>query len=360
MEKFIVALISCSFTMTAVALIYSLLSRWLKKIQSSKWRYYTWILVFIGFIVIFKPSFGDSALRINMIDSYVCDFTVGEHTFSPALLDQDIEYKTIFVLWLIGFLLNLSYNLIKQHLFYKSVKRLSKPAPKAVSHSAKKIASTLETAANFKVVTMSEISSPIITGFFKSLLILPDRQFSESELRLILKHEIVHIKHSDLFIKAFMLFCGAVHWFNPFIRHFIRSAEQEGELYCDETVMEGEEEKLKKLYCQSILNSASAKAKEKRFPYPAVSSGFSFNKQGLKHRMAMILSYDKKYKLGIIGILILALTLFTGTAVAFSDIRDLDGETFDTTTFAYTEETITFITYTEEETDNAANTEISF
>lgn len=341
MEKFIVALINCSFTMTAVALIYSLLSRWLKKIQSSKWRYYTWILVFIGFIMIFKPSFGDSALRVNMIDSYVCDFTVGEHTFSPAL---EIEYKTIFVLWLMGFLLNLSYNLIKQHLFYKSVKRLSKPAPKAVSHSAKKIASELETAANFKVVTVSEISSPMITGFFKSLLILPDRQFAESELRLILKHEIVHLKHRDLFIKAFMLFCGAVHWFNPFIRHFIRSAEQEGELYCDETVMEGEEEELKKLYCQSILNNASAKTKEKLFPYPAVSSGFTFNKQGLKHRMAMILSYDKKYKLGIIGVLILALTLFTGTTIAFSDIRGHDGEAVYTT-FAYTNETITYITH---------------
>lgn len=346
MEKFTVALVSCSVTMTVVALIYSLLSRWLKNVQSSKWRYYVWIFIFIGFIMIYKPSFGESALTVNVDGAAVNDFTVGESNFVPFF---GHEYHMIFAIWLMGFLFNLCYISVKQHLFFKSIKRLSKSAPKSISQSAKKIALDLDITASFKVVTVREISSPMITGFRKSLLILPERQFSESELQLILKHELIHLKRHDIFIKAFMLFCGAVHWFNPFIRRFIRSAEQESELYCDETVTEDEDEELKKLYCQSILNTASAKAKEKHFLYPAISSNFSFNKHGLKHRMAMILSFDKKYKLSIIGVLILALTLFTGTVVAFSDIRDYNDEGVSTTTFAATFAVVT----------NSMETEIS-
>jgi len=304
MEKFVIALVVCSVTMTLVAVIYSLLSKWLKNIQSSKWRYYTWILIFIGFIAIFKPTPVESAATVNLSYGYVQNISVGERKMSLSFLETHGTYNIIFTVWLVGFLFNIGSILYKQYSFNKSIKRLSEPVPKAVTEKAKKIAAELGTGANFKVVTVSEIPSPMLIGFWKSLLILPEKRYAEKELYLILKHELVHLKHHDLFIKAFMLFCGALHWFNPFMKPFIRSAEGEGELYCDETVMDGEDESLKKLYCQSILNAASAEEKRKDALIPAIASNFSFNKQGLKHRMKMILSFDKKYKLSIIVVLI--------------------------------------------------------
>ena len=340
MEKFVIALAVCSITMTLVAAIYALLSARLKKIQSSKWRYYTWVLIFIGFIVLFKPDFGGAAVTVELNEYSGPVFTVGEKGYMVDMLYNKDLYSLIFSVWLIGFLVKLGVILHKQYSFYKSIKRLSKPVTRSVKEKANGIAADLGTAADFKVVTINEISSPMITGFFKSLLILPDRHYSEKELHLILKHELVHLKHYDLFIKAFMLLCGALHWFNPFIRFFIRFAEREGELYCDETVMSGESGEMKKLYCQSILNTASVQERVKYLP--AISSNFVFNKEDLKHRMEMILSFNKKYSLGIICACILILTLCTGTAIAFSDTRgDLgsDGNYAGTTIFANTADT---------------------
>ena len=230
--------------MTPIAALYAILSNRLKKIQSSKWRYYTWILIFAGFTAIFKPDLGGAAVTLGLDGGNVLDVAVGERKIMIFVDDFNI-YSVIFAVWLIGFSLNIGVILYKQYSFFKSIKRLSKPVPRSIKEKANKIAADLGTAANFKLVTVSEISSPMVTGFFKSLLILPDRYFSERELHLILKHELVHLKRHDLFIKAFMLFCGALHWFNPFIRLFIRLAEREGELYCDETVMSGEKEELK-------------------------------------------------------------------------------------------------------------------
>lgn len=348
MQKFVIALAACSFTMTAVALIYSILLRCLRNIQSSKWRYYTWVFIFSGFVMLFKPCFGEPAVNVTMRYGYVNALSVGRYSISANYSDL---YRGLFTVWIIGFLLNISFILIKQHVFFKSVKRLARPVPKSVSESAVKIADKLGVTANFKVVEVSQVSSPMVAGFRKRLLILPARRYTEDELYLILKHEIVHLKHHDLFIKGFMLFCGAVHWFNPFIRLFMRSAEKEGELYCDETVMEGENKALKKLYCQSILNTASAGVKAKRTLVPAVASNFSFTKSGLKHRMKMILSFDKKYRLSLTCVIIAALILCTGTAVAFSE-PNFDRDAVMTTTFAVTEKPIAEIitTYASQDT----------
>lgn len=242
--------------MTLVSAVYAVLSDRLKKLQSSKWRYYTWILIFAGYIALFKPDFGKAAVTVELNEYSGPVFTAGERSFIVDLLYEKSFYRLVFAVWLIGFLINLGLILYKQYLFRKSIKRLSKPVPRNVGEKAARTAAALGISADFRTVTVKEISSPMVTGLFKNLLILPERNFGKKELHLILKHELTHLKHHDLFIKAFMLFCASLHWFNPFIRLFMRFAEREGELYCDETVMNNENAELKKLYCQSILNTA--------------------------------------------------------------------------------------------------------
>lgn len=339
MDKFVISLGVCSFMMTAVSFVYLLLSKTLKNIQSSKWRYYSWILILIGFITPFKPDFGKSAVNINIGQS-----TIGQSTETALYGNIGDQYFTIyhsgillyivFTVWLIGVIAVLGAAFFKQRLFIRSVKRLAVPVPYGVKKAADRLTIKMCIAADVKVITVKEIASPMVVGVFKPLLILPDRSFTFKELHLILKHELVHIKRHDLLIKAFMVLCEAVHWFNPFVRFFIRAAEQECELYCDETVMKNESAEFKKMYCQSILNTVSAERKINGRLIPALSSNFYFNKHGLKHRIKMILSFNKKYKLGFLCGLAAALTLVTGTAFAFSSEPPSDNDIlFDTTTF---------------------------
>lgn len=355
MEKFIISLGVCSLLMSAVALLYIILSKTLKNVQSSKWRYYSWILIFIGFITPFKPSFGESAVTVDAerINGYV---EVGEKYV------VGINGSLLMMIWGLGFILSIGAAFFKQRAFMKSVKRLEKPVSATVLRKLNSLTVELEVFADVKAVTVGEVSSPMVTGVFKPILILPDRKFSDEELHLILKHELVHLRRHDLFIKTFMTLCRAVHWFNPLVGFFMKNAEREGELYCDETVMRDESEERKKLYCQSILNTVSAENKMSARLVPAISSNFFFDKKGLKHRMKMILSFDKKYKLSIVCGLVLALVVCTGTVLAFSGEGGRDDDNFATTTFANTAmlaETTTFAVVTDDIVTTAFTTVVS-
>lgn len=355
MEKFIISLGVCSLLMSAVALLYIILSKTLKNVQSSKWRYYSWILIFIGFITPFKPSFGESAVIVDAerINGYV---EVGEKYV------VGINGSLLMMIWGLGFILSIGAAFFKQRAFMKSVKRLEKPVSATVLRKLNSLTVELEVFADVKAVTVGEVSSPMVTGVFKPILILPDRSFSDEELHLILKHELVHLRRHDLFIKTFMMLCRAVHWFNPLVGFFMKNAEREGELYCDETVMRDESEERKKLYCQSILNTVSAENKMSARLVPAISSNFFFDKKGLKHRMKMILSFDKKYKLSIVCGLVLALVVCTGTVLAFSGEGGRDDDNFATTTFANTAmlaETTTFAVVTDDIVTTAFTTAVS-
>ncbi len=66
MERLVLSLLTSSLTMTAVAFVYMLLSKVLIEHWSAKWRYYTWVLIFAGFIMPYKPSFGTVAVSFNI------------------------------------------------------------------------------------------------------------------------------------------------------------------------------------------------------------------------------------------------------------------------------------------------------
>ena len=57
--------------------------------------------------------------------------------------------------------------------------------------------------------------SPMLVGLFRPQVILPKREFSPEELRMIFRHELTHYKRNDLFYKTAALAVRAVHWFNP-------------------------------------------------------------------------------------------------------------------------------------------------
>ncbi len=55
----------------------------------------------------------------------------------------------------------------------------------------------------------------------------------EETLRVILGHEIVHIKHHDLFWKYLTVWIKRIHWFNPIIYFLNRDIYEWEEAYCD-------------------------------------------------------------------------------------------------------------------------------
>lgn len=326
MEKIAVNIVICSVTMTAAGLLYMFILRLLRNVQSAKWRYYSWILIFLGFLLPIKPWSAKVEVSLNTENSVaivqVDDISYSVDTYSP-IIDIHRIFQAAFAVWAAGTVICLMSAVIRQILFNRSVKRLSAPAPDHVNMIISEISDELVIWRSVKAVTVKGISSPMTIGFLKPTIILPDVSFSDSSLKMVLEHELVHFKRHDVFIKAFMVLVSSVHWFNPFVRLFVKRAERECELYCDETVMSGKTDEEKRIYCQAILDSASAadsKSRKSRFELkPAVSSEFFSGKAGMKRRMEKILSSRKMHRFGLVcTAAAVMLTVYAGSVLSFS------------------------------------------
>jgi len=81
------------------------------------------------------------------------------------------------------------------------------------------------------------ISSPIVIGFIKPKIILPNRPYTEPELSMTLTHEQIHIKRGDMLIKLALLIINAIHWFNPAAYFLTKNTSTLCELSCDEIMV---------------------------------------------------------------------------------------------------------------------------
>ena len=79
------------------------------------------------------------------------------------------------------------------------------------------------------VLISARVQSPMLVGFVKPVIVLPERIYGEQELLLILRHELMHYKHHDLWYKLILLAANAVHWFNPLVYLMLRQAGRDVE-----------------------------------------------------------------------------------------------------------------------------------
>ncbi len=66
MREFMLALLTCSVTMSAIALIHITVSPLLSKYCSAKSRYYAWLIVVIGLLIPFRPGFDSAVVEISI------------------------------------------------------------------------------------------------------------------------------------------------------------------------------------------------------------------------------------------------------------------------------------------------------
>lgn len=92
-----------------------------------------------------------------------------------------------------------------------------------------------------RVLIASSVSSPAVTGLLRPTLLLPaefDREFTPAEARLVLKHELMHLKRGDLPLNALMCVLMALHWFNPLLWIAFFKIRADREAACDAQVLQ--------------------------------------------------------------------------------------------------------------------------
>lgn len=88
-----------------------------------------------------------------------------------------------------------------------------------------------------KLCQSSYVNTPMIVGLGHPAVVLPDIGWAQEELTLVLRHELTHYRHRDLWMKWVGAVLCALHWFNPCVWLLIRQLERWMELACDAAVV---------------------------------------------------------------------------------------------------------------------------
>lgn len=166
---------------------------------------------------------------------------------------------TLLSIWLAGCCLLLLYK-IAEHLVFR--RRILRGAVEAEPVAQALFIEELELA-QFRgrrplLLRSGAVATPLSIGMFRSTLriVLPERAYSEDELRLVLRHEIVHICHDDASAKFSLVSVVAMCWFNPLVWLAMRRSAEDLELSCDEAVLFGAPKDERRRYADLLLSTA--------------------------------------------------------------------------------------------------------
>jgi len=172
---------------------------------------------------------------------------------------------------------------------------------------------------NIEVRITEQAMSPLVYGFFKTTLLLPESVFvmPERQCYLLIEHELTHVKRHDPKLVLIFRFIAGLFWFNPFLQIFEKRFLQSMEMNCDSEVIRAYP-KLKLEYAQALLASLKFSKNSTENRLMAYFSGPGFQKQDfeIRIRQAMGKSTPVNYGMGYRFSLFLLFSFIGFTAIA--------------------------------------------
>lgn len=163
-------------------------------------------------------------------------------------------------IWLAGFTGIMIWHIITHVLFRKKILKDIREADSSIMHVwFKEEAIANIPVGSYQVVISPAAQTPLSIGLFRrsTLVVLPEKKYTEEELKLILRHELIHICRQDALGKFGILFLTALFWFNPLMWIAMRCCADDLELSCDETVLFGYERDIRHQYANLLLNTVA-------------------------------------------------------------------------------------------------------
>lgn len=343
-------ILSVSLSMSVIILIVLFCSHFLNKRYTAKWRYFVWLFIALRLAIpinfslpqapvkfevpipstllsnevkVVKDSGGglnqdftgadasnnDLAVKLPVLDNasdkdyhkgynkdYNNDFSKDYKEVISEGIPSDENIRSVslqdmlVIIWAVGAISFFLYHIIVYMVFRKRIQ---------------KWCSVFDTSIKQRVMVCKKIKSPMLVGFIKPVILIPDIEYSDNEFSVILSHEMVHYKRGDLWYKLLLVIANSIHWFNPFVYVLVRSANFDLELTCDDIVVRNKDLGFRKAYSTTILNSIRNENST------AFSTYFVGSKESLKKRFSNILDVNIKKKgiLAVIAMLICILSV---------------------------------------------------
>ncbi len=339
MRDLFLTCLSVSLSTGALILLLTLLSPLLEKKYAAKWKYWIWILLAVRLLIpisgIYRPDRGadsvpnavsvgvenGTVLPLRQARRFVVEIPVPLTQPAAAQMPKRLPspLDAAAALWALGALVYFSFHMVSYLHYRRLVERDSVPASKeCVSWLMQGLRDELHIRRQIPVAVYAPAASPMIIGFLRPVLVLPDADFGEKDLAFILRHELIHFRRGDIYFKLLFVAVNAVHWFNPLIWLMQKQAALDMELSCDEGVIDGADLASRRAYTETLLSSL----RENKGKGSVLSTQFYGGKETMKKRFVHILKRIKK-KNGI-PVLICAAILAVGLGAAVGCVAKTD------------------------------------
>lgn len=347
-------LIQIGLTVSAAALVLFVLRRVLKKRYPARAICFVWALLAIRLLVPVQFTLPDPPVQITPPERtlYVtyrwnadaadampsgtpqAEQVQAERPRGEWMTESEFENRAINVngpwmnaihvdnvlvmVWLIGIL----YNALRQWRDYRRyLRQLNRPSADAQRDTLRRVFAeqkqSLGVRRDIPLVVTPAADCPMLAGFLKPTLYLPDEALSEQEAMFIFRHELTHYKRGDLWLKLLLTAAKTVHWFNPLVYLMARFAQEDIELACDDAVVRGMDSVQRRAYGETILRSAAAQVKKR-----ALVSCFTGDKETLMRRFEGL--FDKRAKKRGVALVVAAAVLVgtLGCAVSVGESKN--------------------------------------
>jgi bla regulator protein BlaR1 len=177
------------------------------------------------------------------------------------------------------------------------------------------------------ILVSTAVESPAVTGLFRVVLLLPKdflADFTPAEIRLILLHELTHLRRYDLPLNWLLCALQAAHWFNPWLWFVFSRMRSDREEACDAQVLSACEEDHRAEYGHALLKLHDYK------PNPGLNLAFTGARERdkMRSRLLAITRHRQTHPAwNAIGAVMIAGLMLLGV-IQFST-RDSEGEAGD-------------------------------
>ena len=355
--NFLTILLSTGAVMSAIMLALVFVFRAKSDLLSAKTRYTIWIIILVGLLIPFRPKVISPLFTVNNPFTNVSedkeqgeiDLTAQsspnsdtESDLTAANQDSNVQNsktaipkedskkeeakfdllsfigKFAIVVWSIGAIVVFVKYMFEYRKFCKLLKRWSSLVEDEDIiriFRLTKLKLDIENK-DIGLIRSKYVNTPMLTGLIRPMVVIPEKEIDETDMKLIIEHELTHYKHKDLYVNLLSILVLCFHWFNPIMYYCMPVIQGDGELYCDETVLKNKNMNYRKTYGKMIINMIPTSPTKQ----VALSTCFYSKKLSVKRRLINIMKNNETMKkistLSILGIL--GATVLSGSLMTFA------------------------------------------
>lgn len=351
MQTLLISYVSASISASVLLLLLLLCKPLWKHRLSKSWQYYIWALVVMRLLIPISPAPGVIGAVMNedtysignrayFIDSdnknqeltYVppMESTKQNEPDSTAVPYIGVSFPSwflshIWLIWITPAAMLMIFRLICYHRCVHSLKSsgIPKEEPECLE-ICRHVKAELNITTNIPIFHCQAVLSPMITGLINPVILLPETNYTPTQLYYIFRHELLHYKRKDLLYKWLVEASVCIHWFNPLIYVLRRECDHLCELSCDEAVIAKLTEKEKIAYGDTLISFIRNSSTSPKAPAATL---LCENASILKERLVSIMETKKSTLLqksaafGITALLSCSLLLLGG-AVAKAEVTN--------------------------------------